>query len=73
MHALEQGPGRYCQVNGTNPRFSPKRQESRNLSTDARRLPPVSERSVPEESMVNCFEVVPTDSKPVLDRTVNCE
>ena len=62
---------RYCQVNGTKPRFSPKRQEFRNLSTDARRLSPVSGRSVPEESMVNCFEVVPTDSQQVLDGTVN--
>ncbi len=48
-----------------------ERQPSLSFSRRTRRLSPVSERSVPEESMVNSFEVVPTDSKQVLDRTVN--
>jgi len=49
------------------------RPPSPSFSGRTRRLSPVSERSVPEESMVNCFEVVPTDSKQVLDGTVNRE
>jgi hypothetical protein len=41
------------------------------LSAGTRRLPPFTEGSVAEESMVNCFEMVPTDTEQVLNRTIH--
>ncbi len=61
----------HCQVNGAEPRFSPKRQEFHNLSTDARHLSPIGKSPGSEESMMNCLQMMTTDSKKVLDRTVN--
>jgi len=42
-------------------------------SVSARRcgLSPSIEGTVAEETMVNCFEMVPADAEQVLDRTVN--
>ena len=63
----------YCQVNETKPRFSPERQASHNLSTDARHLSPIGKSPGSEESMMNGLEMMTTDSKKVLDGTVNRE
>ena len=62
---------RYCQVNETKPRFSPKRQESCHRSIDARHLSPIGKSPGSEESMMNGLQMMTTDSKKVLDGTVN--
>ena len=62
---------RHCQVNGTKSRFFPKRQESRNLSTDAGHLSPIGKSLGSEESMMNGLKMMTTDSEQVLNGTVN--
>ncbi len=62
---------RHCPVNGTKPRFSPKRQESCDSSTDARHLSPIDKSPGSEESMMNVLEMMTTDSEQVLNGTVN--
>ena len=64
-------PEGHCQVNGTKPRFSPKRQESCNLSTEARHLSPIGKSPGSEESMMNGLKMITIDSKQVLNGTVN--
>ena len=61
----------HCQVKRPNPRFSPKRQESCHRSIDARHLSPIGKSPGSEESMMNGLKMMTTDSKKVLDRTVN--
>ncbi len=61
----------HCQVNGAKPRFSPKQQESRNLSTDARHLSPIGKSPGSEESMMSGLKMMTTDSEQILDRTGN--
>ncbi len=60
-------------VNGIKPTFSPKRQASRNLSTDAGHLSPIGKSPGSEDSMRNCFEMMTTDSEQVLNGTVKGE
>ena len=68
---LQKADSRYCQVKGTKPRFSPKLQESRNLSTDADHLSPIGKSPGSEESMMNGLKMITIDSKQVLNGTVN--
>ena len=63
----------HCQANGAKSGFSPKRQESHNLSKDARHLSPIGKSPGSEESMMNRFKMMTTDLEQVLNGTVNCE
>ena len=56
--ATEIGPTRrgHCQVKDRRAVLGRKANLVPPFSTHTRRLSPVSERSVPEESMVNCFD-----------------
>ena len=62
---------RHCQVNGTKPRFSPKRQGSYDSSTGARHLSPISKCPGSEESVMSGLQMMTTDSEQVLNGTVN--
>ncbi len=66
-------PEGHCQVNGTKPKFSPKRQESRNLSTDEGHLSPIGKSPGSKESMMSGLQMMATDSEQVLNGTVNGE
>ena len=69
LHWIEE----LCQVNGTKARISPKRQDSNNSSTGARHLSPIGKSPGSKESMMNGLQMMTTDSKQVLNRTVNGE
>ncbi len=69
--ALQGGVTRHCQVNGTKPRFSPKRQESYDSSTGARHLSPISKCPGSEESVMSGLQMMTTDSEQVLNGTVD--
>ena len=52
---------RYCQVNGCWAALAKPDDAIPPLSEGTRRLSPITESSVTEESIVNCFEMVPAD------------
>ena len=63
---------RYCQVNGSKDIIVPKCREACNPSMYASRLLPIGKSSAAEESVVNCFEMVATNSEEVLNETMHC-
>jgi hypothetical protein len=61
---------RYCQVSGCRAVLVEPDGVIPPLSAGTRRLSPVTEDSVAEESIMTCFEMVPTDPEQVLNRTL---
>ncbi len=69
----EQQLGRRCQVNGTEAASLHKAACGFPFSAPTRRRLPGSESSLPEESMVNRFEMMTPHSEQVVNRPVDRE
>ena len=77
MHRLAVGQliklcARHCQINDCQAVLGWK-SWGPSSSTNTRRLSPVSEYSLLQQSMVNCFQMVPSHSEQILNRPVGRE